>query len=216
MSCRNPLCDSTEPDKLTKGLCPACYAYRHRTGRQRDPRRTRGGRGRAAPIPNLDALARRYLDGETIAALAAEAGCKPSTLATNLQRAGARKRVWLADEDVRRARYRHQHGGESMEQIAADMGVSYNTMWNILSGHTRRAAGGPIPLPKKERLCPCARCRALTTTILCPFCLEEGHLEKDYAVQPRGLAAGVVVCSPTPGRAKSAGIRRRNERAQDG
>jgi transposase-like protein len=189
MKCGNPLCDSTDPVRLTKGLCPACYVYRYRTGRQRDPRRTRGGRGRTASIPDLERLARRYLDGATLAELAAESGCSPSTLNAHFQRAGARKQARLSDDEVRRARYRCYHGGESVAQIAADLGVPAGTMWNIVNGHTRRAAGGPIPLPNKKRLRPCARCKALTTTVLCPFCLEEGHREKDYAAQPRGTAA---------------------------
>lgn len=97
----------------------------------------------------VDELVERHQVGEGVVALAKAYGVHRATVTAHLDRRGARLRLGLTDEQVRRAGRLYQRG-MTLDEIADELGTSQRTVGRAVAslGVQRRPAG---PRPKQSK-----------------------------------------------------------------
>lgn len=98
----------------------------------------------------IDELVERHRAGEGVVALANAYGIHRATITAHLGRRGARRRLGLTDEQVRRAGRLYQRG-MPLDGIAAELGTSQRTVGRAVAslGIARRPAGPRPRMPKE-------------------------------------------------------------------
>lgn len=98
----------------------------------------------------IDELVERHRAGEGVVALANAYGIHRATITAHLGRRGARRRLGLTDEQVRRAGRLYQRG-MPLDGIAAGLGTSQRTVGRAVAslGIARRPAGPRPRMPKE-------------------------------------------------------------------
>lgn len=181
--CVNEHCGDLYQDHPMGGLCQACYSYKWRNdGRMRVPDEIPLGR-KPMDIGDLDALYRRYLQGESTDAIAEDLACSPQTLRRRfrldpryeMRENTAHNRV-LSEAEVAQARTMYYDDDMPINEIADYLGHNYLTVFDAVKWKTWRTAGGPMPedaAPEDGGLHPCERCGVQTAHRLCRYCREE-------------------------------------------
>lgn len=173
-------CGIQNADLQSSELCNACYQYERRCGRSRSsalwPKRWR------LSDAAIRALYRRYSDGESMAAIAADLPFSAFTLRRRFRDAGLPVRKAgtahvLNPATVRQARKLHYEEGVTVAELARRYDVGYKTMALAIKWRTWRSAGGPGSGEMRvsvsdEVHAPCVRCGVLTVhdSGVCAFC----------------------------------------------
>ncbi len=97
----------------------------------------------------VDELVERHVAGESVGGLAKAHGIHRATVTAHLGRRGARRRLGLTDEQVRRADRLYQRG-MTLDEIATELGTSQRTVGRAIAslGIARRPAGPRPRMPK--------------------------------------------------------------------
>lgn len=171
--CGNPKCGQMA-GKLCAGRCLACYTYRYRHGRERDPENMRNSC--LIEIPNICELYERYRGGLSMAQLATETGYSEETIRRRFRENGLKRRgnagtkQKLTPAAVRQACRMAYVDGVPVNEIAEHFGRNYMTVHSAVRGDTWRGAGGPLPVRNGEHTVKCKQCRFLTRHVLCRWC----------------------------------------------
>lgn len=98
----------------------------------------------------VEELVGRHRGGKGVVALAKSYGVHRSTVTAHLARRGARRRLGLTDEQVRRAGRLYQRG-MTLDEIATELGTSQRTVGRAVAslGIARRPAGPRPRMPKE-------------------------------------------------------------------
>jgi hypothetical protein len=160
------------------GRCGRCASYYYRNGAERptDPLLLKQIK---LTRRYLVSLYRRYRDGESVADLAAEAGCSGNAIYNRWNELGlprrASYRARLDPAKVRQARELYVYDEWRLSDLARRFDVSVPTMRDALIGKTWRTAGGPLPDEETGDDYKCATCGLLCRNPdrVCRYCQEE-------------------------------------------
>ena len=151
----------------TTTRCNPCYTHWNRHGVERTEEHLHKHSYARLSRRELVALHRSYQNGASVDELAETLPFSAETLRRRFVDAGfdlrgnAGTNQKLTASLVRWARERVHVDGLSVKDVAQELGQNYQTVYGAVTGHTWRAAGGPLPEVEGEKR-PCSVCEMLT------------------------------------------------------